>query len=185
MTTVLLPVRVFASEPLRPLRSLRSLAGASIAVVSNLRNRNPLIAELLNQVFVEEHGANGATLIEHEYMSTALTDERVDDIVDRFDAVVGTYGGCGSCTAAVTRSTSLVNRLGVPGLMIAAENFARQVSFLSRAWGAPTLQSQIYAWDFEALPEADFAEQFLATVPTIVSKLCATTAGSPSTEENR
>ena len=71
--------------------------------------------------------------------SAALTDGASDDIVDRFDAVVGTYGGCGSCTAwsPVRRRWSIGS--ASRGLMIAAENFARQVSFLSRV-GRSTLQ---------------------------------------------
>lgn len=116
-----------------------TLDGKTVALYWNGKQNGPdalkrakeLLAERFTNVqFIELTGALGGT-------TRYLSDEQLELIQDRVDALVGTTADCGSCTSWLMRDLCEVERRGVPAVGYTAAIFDEDARFSAKTFGVP------------------------------------------------
>ncbi|WP_433496397.1 UGSC family (seleno)protein [Sphaerimonospora sp. CA-214678] len=94
------------------------------------RARELIDARFTGVTFIEMTGALGGT-------TRYLSEEQLDLIERRADAVVATTADCGSCCSWLVRDLCEVERRGVPAIGYTAEIFTEDARFSAQTFGVP------------------------------------------------
>ncbi|NKQ58580.1 hypothetical protein HFP15_37620 [Amycolatopsis sp. K13G38] len=99
------------------------LAGATVGLLANTKQNAALFLEEVGKLLIERYGVAAVVPATKAVFALPVTDEQLEELAGRCDAVITGVGDCGSCSASAVADGVAFERRGIPAAVICSDAF--------------------------------------------------------------
>jgi hypothetical protein len=148
-----------------------SLSGLRLGLLANIkRNAEPFLAEV-GHLLVKRHGVAGVLARKKPDITDTAPEEILDDLRAGCDIVVVGVGDCGSCSASAVADGIILERSGLPAVVVCTDAFTASADAMAGLRGAPGYRYLTVPHPMANLTPDGVRDRAAAAVPAIAGML--------------
>ncbi|WP_133725358.1 UGSC family (seleno)protein [Pseudonocardia autotrophica] len=97
--------------------------------------------------------------------------ELLDQVIAECDVVVACTADCGSCSSWITHDASVLERAGIPAVVVASKGFEEDIAASARAFGVPNVQTVVVPEVYNNITAEASTRQSLDALDRIIATL--------------
>jgi hypothetical protein len=148
-----------------------SLSGLRLGLLANTKHNAEQFLDEVGRLLAEQHGVTTVVARKKPDITNTAPEPILDDLRDGCDLVVVGVGDCGSCSASAVADGIILERSGIPAVVVCTDAFRASADAMAGLRGAPGYQYLTIPHPMANLTPDGVRDRATASVPGIVGML--------------
>jgi len=157
--------------PAAPADRPDSLSGLRLGLLANTKRNAEQFLDQVGRLLTERCGVTALVARKKPDITNTAPEPILDDLRTQCDVVVVGVGDCGSCSASAVADGIILERAGIPAVVVCTDAFTASADAMARVRGVPGYRYLTVPHPMANLSPEGVRDKAAAAVPEIVAML--------------